>query len=181
MVECARFLDHYSDYRDGLLPSDEEWRFEAHVRGCDSCARYDRVVRDGVQVFRSLPQLTPSPDFQQRLMGRLYAWEGMMARGSGTSLGVTLAICLALGVGAWVPTLRSTEQVIQLPPIVAHAPYHDFSPVLLRSAQPMRGPLFSPQPVYDYYGSNLLFTPDGSLTSLTTMAQRPIPVFAPQH
>ena len=142
-------------------------------------ARYDRVVHDGVQVFRSLPQLTPAPDFQLRLMGRLYARERAEARGSGTSVAVTLAICLALSVGAWAPTLRSSDDVIQLPPIVAHAPYHDFSPVLLRSAHPMRPQLFSPQPVF--YGGETLFSPRPTLTMFTTTSQPPAPTFLLQR
>lgn len=179
MVDCARFLDHYSEFRDGLLPPDEEGAFENHLQACDSCARYDRVVRDGVQVYRSLPQLTPAPDFQLRLMGRLYARERTRAHGSGTPLAVTLAICLALGVGAWAPTLRSSDEVIQLPPIVAHAPYHDFSPVLLRSAQPMRSPLFAPQPVF--HGGESLLGPGPALTMFTTTTQRPAPAFLLQR
>ncbi len=179
MVDCARFLDNYSDFRDGLLPSAEEGQFEDHLQACDSCARYDRVVHDGVQVFRSLPQLTPAPDFQLRLMGRLYAREGAEARGSGTSVAMTLAICLALSVGAWAPTLRSSDDVIQLPPIVAHAPYHDFSPVLLRSAHPMRPQLFSPQPVF--YGGETLFSPRPTLTMFTTTSQPSAPTFLLQR
>ena len=179
MVDCARFLDNYSEFRDGLLPSDQENHFEDHLQACDSCAQYDRVVRDGVKVFRSLPQLTPAPDFQLRLMGRLYAREGARARGSGASVGVTLAICIVLGIGAWVPTLRSTDDVIQLPPIVAHAPYHDFSPVLLRQAQPMRSQLFAPQPVF--YGGESLFSPRSTLTMFTTTSQHRTPVFLLQR
>ena len=43
MVDCARFLDEYSDYRDGLLPTEVLAEFEGHLGSCASCARYDRV------------------------------------------------------------------------------------------------------------------------------------------
>ena len=102
MVDCVDFLDSYSDFRDGLLPADRRAGFEAHLKACDSCARYDRVVGGGVQVFRSLPGPSPSPDFHSRLLKRLHAVDLMAAgqRGSGASVGVTLAICAALGAGA---------------------------------------------------------------------------------
>lgn len=176
MVDCAEFLDAYSDYRDGLLTADRQERFEAHVRICGSCARYDRVVGGGVQVFRSLPQLRPSPDFQLRLLSRLHTLEGPGGpHASGTSVAVTIMICLTLGVGAWLPTLRPrAEAPVMLPPIVAHAPYHDLTPVLMRGMQPLRSATFHPQPAF--YGPGLFL--ENSLP-LTTLAYRPASLYYP--
>jgi hypothetical protein len=170
MVDCAEFLDSYSDFRDGFMSSERKAGFEAHIQVCGSCARYDRVVGGGVQVFRSLPPVTPSADFQDRLLRRLYATDGAMGRhGSGASVAVTLMICLALGAGAWLPALRPQADPVRLPPIVAHAPYHDLAPVLMQgSARGMAASVFQPQPAF--YGQGLLL--DQS-TALTTLAYRP--------
>lgn len=130
MVDCAEFLESYSDFCDGCLPAGAADDFEDHLRRCEACARYDRVVRGGVKVFRSLPELDPSPDFQTRLLGRLYALETTARRGSGASVSVTMLICLAIGAGAWLPALRSDPGPHRLPPVVAHAPYHGFTPAL---------------------------------------------------
>ena len=178
MVDCAEFLDFYSDFRDGFLSSERKDGFEAHLQVCDSCSRYDRVVGGGVKVFRSLPPVAPSADFQTRLLDRLYLMDGAMGRhGSGASMAVTLMICVALGAGAWLPALRSESEPVRMPPIVAHAPYHDLAPALLRGAQPATTgsafrAQFQPQPYY--YGQGLLLD---QTASLTTLAYRPASVY----
>src|SRR5690606_456487 len=149
--------------------------FEAHLRVCDSCARYDRVIGSGVQVFRSLPPLAPSPDFQVRLQGRLYALEQASGKhGSGASLAVTLMICAALGIGAWIPALRpAPADPVRLPPILAHAPYHDLTPVLMRSPTPA---VVLPQlPATGYYSRSLLFRE--AMGPTTTLAYRPASLY----
>lgn len=179
MVECAEFLDSYSDFRDGRLTADRVDRFEAHLRVCGSCARYDRVVGGGVQVFRTLPSLTPSPDFERRLLNRLYTVEAGVGRhDSGVSLGVTLMICLILGGGAWLPTLRpESVEPVRLPPIVAHAPYHDLTPVLMRTTPPrLDASAFHRQP--SFYGQGLFL---GQATPVTTLAYRPASTLYPQR
>jgi len=72
MVNCERFLDEFSSFRDGVLPVWEMAAFRAHRDECPACARYDRVVRDGVEVLRSLPELEVSDDFGARLQHRLW-------------------------------------------------------------------------------------------------------------
>lgn len=171
MVDCPEFLESYSDYRDGLLPADRGGEFESHLRSCGSCARYDRVVGGGVQVFRSLPVLAPSADFEARLLHRLHVVDGAMSRhGSGASLAVTLTICLALGFGAWLPALRpAADEPVRLPAMVAHAPYHDLNPVLMRgSTAQMTPPVLQAPPAY--YGQGLLLEQS---PVFTTLAYRP--------
>jgi hypothetical protein len=170
MVDCAEFLDSYSDFRDGRLAAEQRDGCETHMQLCTACARYDRVVGGGVQVFRSLPPLCPSPDFQDRLLRRLYAVEGSANRhASGASLTVTVMICIALGAGAWLPALRPQPDPVRLPAIVAHAPYHDLSPVLMRgSPPPLRSALFESRPAYHGQGYFL-----DSSAPLTALAYRP--------
>lgn len=202
MVDCAEFLDSYSDFRDGLLPLERRGGFERHVQTCDSCARYDRVVGGGVQVFRSLPGLAPSPDFEARLLHRLHVMDVSGGRhGSGASLAVTLMICLTLGAGAWLPAFRAGGgEPVRMPPIVAHAPYHDLTPVLMSAqvapvASRLNRPhlVFSPagvglnpaqaaysrvapglNPPQAYYGQGLLL--DQS-TAFPTLAYRPVSLY----
>lgn len=72
MVNCERFLDEYSSFRDGDLPVWEMAAFRAHRDECPACAHYDRVVGEGVEVLRSLPELEVSEDFGARLQHRLW-------------------------------------------------------------------------------------------------------------
>lgn len=179
MVDCVEFLENYSDFRDGYLPQARREAFESHVKGCDSCARYDRVVGGGVQVFRSLPELSPSSDFQSRLLRRLHAVDLVASRqASGASMAVTFMICLALGLGAWVPVLRGTDEPVRLPPIVAHAPYHDLSPLLLQAAPSVVGVRSALQLQPAFAGPGLLL--DRSV-SAATLAYRPVSTFYPQR
>lgn len=143
----------------------------AHLEVCPACARYDRVIGGGVQVFRTLPAVAPSPDFQTRLLQRLQLMDHAAGRhGSGASLAMTAMICVALGVGAWLPALRpEAEEPVRLPAMVAHAPYHDLSPALMR-AQAVHTPPAFLQPRSAFYGHGLLV--DHSAT-FTTLAYRP--------
>ena len=177
MVDCAEFLDSYSDFSDGCLPGAVAGEFEDHLRRCEACARYDRVIRGGVKVFQSLPALDPSPDFQMRLLGRLYTLETTARRGSGASVSVTMIICLVIGVGAWLPALRTDPGPHRLPPVVAHAPYHDFTPAL------------APSPVsfgstYRLPSQQTLY-PQGYLLETTvtpaSLAPRPLSAFVTQR
>jgi hypothetical protein len=72
MVNCERFLDDYSSFRDGLLPMREMAAFRAHLDECPCCAHYDRVVCEGVEVLHALPQLEVSEDFGARLQHRIW-------------------------------------------------------------------------------------------------------------
>lgn len=69
-MDCTEFLDRYSEYDDSLLPPGEEARFRAHLRECESCARYDRVLRKGRMLARQVAP-EPSSDFLPRLQHRL--------------------------------------------------------------------------------------------------------------
>jgi hypothetical protein len=149
MVDCSQFLDGYSDFRDGLLQGAVLKEYEEHLSVCSSCSRYDRVVGRGAQIFRELPPLDPSYDFLPRLQHRIYHLEEETRRSgrraSGTSVALTLAITVMLGMAAWAPTVRPRPAVVELPPVAAHAPHRAAPvPVLFRA-----GPLLAPvaQPV----------------------------------
>ena len=43
--DCERFIEEYSEYRDGVLTADQQAEFREHVETCPCCARYDRVLR----------------------------------------------------------------------------------------------------------------------------------------
>ena len=110
ILDCAEFLDRYSEFRDGGLDAEAHARFQEHRRSCLSCARYDRVMARGVGVLQELPAIQPSADFLPRLQHRIYHLEdarvlGRGARASGTSL-ATLGIAAALALAAWTPWLR---------------------------------------------------------------------------
>lgn len=125
MLHCSRFLQGYSDYRDGLLDARETARFRSHLELCPSCARYDRVLNGGVKVLERQGAIEPSDDFALRLRYRLLEMERASAResgGSGTGRTVAVGVALALAVAAWAPTLRRNALPTLPKAPVAHVP-----------------------------------------------------------
>lgn len=135
MVDCARFLDDYSDFRDGFLAPGEIRAFEAHLAACPSCARYDRVVDRGARLFADLPEIEPSDDFAARLQHRIFhVEEEMRAPGrsaSGVPATAVLSIAAALALAAWLPVLRPDSGAYRLPAVSARAPGAELPPLLV--------------------------------------------------
>lgn len=122
-MDCIEFLTHHSEYLDGVGGVEGAAAFEAHVRACPSCARYDRVVRRGADVLRELPPMQPSEDFLPRLRHKLYHLEDELSRRPALTGSTVMGVVLILGfiAAAWVPALVHRHEVV-LPPIVVEAP-----------------------------------------------------------
>lgn len=128
MLDCSDFLEEYSGFRDGSLDDVRLAAMRAHLAHCRPCARYDRVVGSGVDVLRALPEIEPSDDFLPRLQHRIYHIDDAAAlrerRASGASAVILGGIAFAIGATAWAPLVRSgSVPVVELPPVVAHAPH----------------------------------------------------------
>ena len=134
MIDCPDFLDRYSDFRDQLLEPGEHAAFEQHLATCASCARYDRVVAGGIETLLRLPEVTPSPDFADRLGDRLDMVDVMAgSTGSGAPVALVIAVAATIGAAAWLPAMRGEPQPMRLPPTFAHAPYHpQLIPMVMR-------------------------------------------------
>lgn len=129
MMDCDTFLDGHSDFRDGLLTLPDRVAFEAHLRACADCARYDHVVDRGVRVLRDLPELEVADDFMDRLQHRLYHVEDEMAaarrRRSPVSRGAAASLAAAAGVAALALAPRlydGAPTMTMLQPVAATAP-----------------------------------------------------------
>ncbi len=124
-MNCEEFHERYSEYRDERTAADELREFERHLEECEACARYDRVISRGVEVFRDLPSPSPSPDFYDRLKHRIYHLEdgisgaGSWPAGSAAVLAVAAAGLLAL---AWVPFVSQAPVEVQLQPVSVERP-----------------------------------------------------------
>lgn len=81
-------------------------------------------------------------------------------------------ICAVIGIGAWIPALRAGAAApVTLPPIVAHAPYHDLTPVLMQPSVPPFEVVTLPQaPQPRYYSGELLLH---QVLAPTMLAYRP--------
>ncbi|HUF11853.1 MAG TPA: zf-HC2 domain-containing protein [Longimicrobiales bacterium] len=111
-MNCREFLERYSEYADGLLPSAEATRLRSHAESCAACARYDRVVRRGAELARDLlPRVHVSGEFEHRVRHRLFHVRDEVARRrAGTSsVYVAAATVVLLGAGAGAGLLLLTS------------------------------------------------------------------------
>jgi anti-sigma factor RsiW len=124
-MECDEFLDGYSEYLDGLLSPSRAEAFEAHVEGCECCARYHRVMQRGLALCRDLPNVHGSPDFLPRLRHRIYHLEDGIPMSSvrpGGSAALVAVAAVGLLAFAWLPFATSVPVEVELPAVAARAP-----------------------------------------------------------
>lgn len=105
---CEQLRERHGDYLDGVLSAAGLAQVQSHLEECDACARYDRVLRRGVELARQLPVVKPAADFELRLQHRIYHLQDGDAFGqqrplAGIGVAATLAIVIALI--AWSPFL----------------------------------------------------------------------------
>jgi hypothetical protein len=126
---CERFLEEYSDFRDGLLSAEQQEEFERHLETCMQCSRYHRVVQRGLELLTSLPPAHSSGDFMPRLRHRLYNVDDGILTVSRNRLGGSAALVGVAAVGLlalfWLPFAATVPVELELPPVAAKTPRGD--------------------------------------------------------
>ena len=74
-LNCQELVELVTDYLEGALSPDEQARFEAHVAGCDGCARYLEQVRLTVAVVGRLTEETIVPAARAELLQFFCKWK----------------------------------------------------------------------------------------------------------
>ena len=141
-MDCEEFLRGYSDYADGIGRREELRAFELHHGSCPNCARYDRIVRQGTDLFRELPRPDTSPDFLPRLRHRLYHVDDHAVLGARPGGSAALVAVAAVGLLAlvWLPFASRIPVEVELAPVAVTAPsFIDEVPSLFSS-----GPFVAP-------------------------------------
>lgn len=112
-MTCSDFMARYSDFLDGCVDPAEADLWSSHAEVCESCARYDRVTRRGLQLVRDLPPLEVSPDFHRTLNARLGSPEPVRFEHTAPAMGVYVALLSAVAVGALalIPLVRDEVAV----------------------------------------------------------------------
>jgi len=122
-MECAEFLERYSEFLDGEIEASRVPAFQHHIVSCSGCAEYDRVVRRGLRLVRELepPEATPDivPQLQRRFLDTSERSPWIEYTRAAVVAGATT---LAILAAASIPNLRSNGQTVQLPPVVVDAP-----------------------------------------------------------
>ena len=111
-MTCTDFLDGFSDYLDGAVPGPRGSEFESHLESCEECARYARVLKEGLGILGGLELDVPS-DFRDRLERRIAldaddARSGFGPLGSAVTTRTVGAVTVLLAIAAWSPTVLGT-------------------------------------------------------------------------
>lgn len=180
---CWEFLEGYSEFADDRLSPAACAAFGEHVERCPACQRYHRVLREGIAEYRSLPEVSPSPDFLPRLQHRLFHIDDAGRISGGHHLGSAALVAVA-SVGflalAWLPFATRMSVEVELPAVAVQVPAtaldtgHDPMPALFRE-KPFKSPVsdyLAPlQPTLD--GPSDFFMPFGLMVPVTPLTPRP--------
>lgn len=112
---CKAFLEDHAAWVDGVLGEAESAAHEAHARACASCARYQRVLKRGLELVRELPEIEPSAHFEERLRHRIFHIDdaARLERSTGRSA-PGLAAAAVIALIAWSPMIWRSDAGIAL-------------------------------------------------------------------
>ena len=112
-MDCARFLDSYSDFADGLLDERAEIALFDHMAECPACQRLHAAYVAGCGALRRLRDVRPAPDFGSRLSARLrHEEEATPVAGPVALLAGLLLVAGAAGSGWWLLGPRADMPVV---------------------------------------------------------------------
>lgn len=123
MLSCAEIIARHSEYVDGELPPRETETWRAHLATCSICARYDRVLRKGVQLLHET-QLQPDPEFVQHLRYRLADEDRRMTMSPiSMNAAAVASVAAVLALVVWLPValLQSQETAASMSTHVSSA------------------------------------------------------------
>jgi hypothetical protein len=132
-MDCRQFRENHCAFTDDTLAGIEIVRMQRHISECEQCARLDWSVRRSLMVFRNLPSIEPSENFEARLQEKIrqsvsaQAAQDRSFRFAGATAAVLGMMMLAYIITA-LPGSELREDVI-MPPVVASVPEFDIPAV----------------------------------------------------
>jgi hypothetical protein len=131
-MTCQECLERYSEFVDEVLDGADRERCRTHLERCPACARYHRVMQQGLNLAREMVPVQASPDFGERLQYRLYDEQDIRARQDRhgtTGTAVSLAVAATIALVAWAPVLLRSDAADSVIPVVAGLTDADAAPV----------------------------------------------------
>ena len=143
MLSCSDCLARHSEYIDGVMDAATAEHWRTHLAVCSDCARYDRVLRRGVQVLNKQAQLDLGSDFLLQLQQRLAYEDRTSAYRPMSSLATaSVAVAAMLAFAAWIPVFmlsrpdnNSTAMAGELSAVATEIAWHGENAV----EEPSRG------------------------------------------
>jgi hypothetical protein len=134
-MDCREFCDQHLAFVDDTLAGVELVRMQRHIAECEPCAKHDAKIRRALLLFRNLPSIEPSRDFNTRLEARLRTCQQEqlaitqrnLTRGA---VAATLASVIMLGyIGTALYNRPAAPRDIVLAPVVASIPEPELTPI----------------------------------------------------
>lgn len=109
-MTCGEFLARHSDYLDEELGADGAAEMRQHMGGCARCARYDRVLRRGLELVRDLEPVLPTTDGYVALHEHLARTTPPPPETAAprAPLAATIAVAGVVALVAWSALFRAT-------------------------------------------------------------------------
>ncbi len=132
-MDCKQFKKNHCAFTDDTLAGVELVSMQRHIAECEQCARLDWSVRRSLMVFRNLPSIEPSANFEARLQEKIR--QSVDAQAVNTQsfrlAGVAAALFGAAMLGYIAVVLPNSEapQDIVMAPVVASVPDFDIPAV----------------------------------------------------
>lgn len=132
-MDCREFRENHCAFTDDTLAGVEIVRMQCHIAECEQCARLDWSIRRSLMVFKNLPSIEPSDNFQAGLQAKIersVAAQASQER-SFRVAGAAAVVFGAAMLGYIVTALPSSElrEDILMPPVIATAPDFDIPAV----------------------------------------------------
>ncbi|MBC7341920.1 MAG: DUF4349 domain-containing protein [Clostridia bacterium] len=102
-MDCVEARELFSPYLDGVLAEEDQSALEQHLNHCLLCRQEFKDWAEMLELLRSLPPVSPPPDFPSTLHRKLIHaakepfWRRPITQGSRRALALALASCLLIG------------------------------------------------------------------------------------
>jgi hypothetical protein len=134
-MDCRHFLENHCAYIDDTLAGIELVAMQRHIAECRSCSERDAKVKRALLLFRNVPQIQPSRDFEKNLQERIKMCSPTDSRITNRPSILTAGIAAAvisiamLGYIAFsLPRIEASRDIM-MPPVVASIPELDIPSV----------------------------------------------------
>ena len=133
-MDCREFQNNHFAFIDDTLSGIELVAMQRHIAECESCSRHDTIVRRSLLLFRNLPRIELSADFDERLNARLrqlQETENFAPFHHSRKFAAAVVITSAMMLGYIGSSLRDvdTPRDIVFPPVVASLPEQELTPI----------------------------------------------------
>lgn len=73
-LRCRELIELITDYLEGVLPTEDARRFDAHLVECDGCSTYVEQMRQTIHAIGQIPPESLSAEASEHLLRAFRDW-----------------------------------------------------------------------------------------------------------